>query len=54
MSDCERYLTDVNPRYVLRNWMSESAIRKAEMNDFSEVCLLYLIYVKLFNLKPVV
>ncbi|XP_056105855.1 protein adenylyltransferase SelO-like [Rhinichthys klamathensis goyatoka] len=30
----------VNPRYVLRNWMAESAIRKAEKNDFSEVALL--------------
>ncbi|XP_072535402.1 protein adenylyltransferase SelO-like isoform X2 [Salminus brasiliensis] len=30
----------VNPRYVLRNWMAESAIRKAEVNDFSEVELL--------------
>ncbi|CAL8240147.1 unnamed protein product [Gadus morhua 'NCC'] len=24
--------------YVLRNWMAESATRKAETNDFSEVC----------------
>lgn len=30
----------VNPRYVLRNWMAESAIRKAEKDDFSEVRLL--------------
>ncbi|XP_075683641.1 protein nucleotidyltransferase YdiU-like [Rhinoderma darwinii] len=29
-----------NPRYILRNWMAESAVRKAEMNDFSEVHLL--------------
>lgn len=33
----EIYLSDINPRYVLRNWMAESAIRKAETNDFSEV-----------------
>uniref|UniRef100_A0A671WND2 Selenoprotein O n=1 Tax=Sparus aurata TaxID=8175 RepID=A0A671WND2_SPAAU len=39
--NCEKCLTDVNPRYVLRNWMAESAIRKAEMNDFSEVELLH-------------
>uniref|UniRef100_A0A8C4HTV2 Selenoprotein O n=1 Tax=Dicentrarchus labrax TaxID=13489 RepID=A0A8C4HTV2_DICLA len=32
---------NVNPRYVLRNWMAESAIGKAEMNDFSEVELLH-------------
>ncbi|XP_031439544.1 protein adenylyltransferase SelO, mitochondrial-like isoform X2 [Clupea harengus] len=30
----------VNPRYVLRNWMAESAIQKAENDDFSEVRLL--------------
>ncbi|XP_034428872.1 protein adenylyltransferase SelO-like [Hippoglossus hippoglossus] len=34
-------MKNVNPRYVLRNWMAESAIRKAEMNDFSEVELLH-------------
>ena len=27
----------MNPRYVLRNWMAQSAIQKAERNDFSEV-----------------
>lgn len=41
LPDGEKYLTDVNPRYVLRNWMAESAIRKAEINDFSEVELLH-------------
>ncbi|XP_075408649.1 protein nucleotidyltransferase YdiU-like isoform X2 [Tenrec ecaudatus] len=30
-------MTSVNPRYVLRNWMAESAVQKAERNDFSEV-----------------
>ncbi|KAG7336391.1 hypothetical protein KOW79_001084 [Hemibagrus wyckioides] len=35
-----RRMRGVNPRYVLRNWMAESAIRKAENNDFSEVVLL--------------
>ncbi|XP_043420799.1 protein adenylyltransferase SelO-like [Prionailurus bengalensis] len=41
-SDSERRkrMTTVNPRYVLRNWMAESAVRKAERNDFSEVHLL--------------
>ncbi|KAM9839173.1 protein adenylyltransferase SelO-like [Aulostomus maculatus] len=34
-------MKSVNPRYVLRNWMAESAIKKAEMNDFSEVELLH-------------
>ncbi|KAG7487457.1 hypothetical protein MATL_G00023600 [Megalops atlanticus] len=38
-SDAERRnrMKGVNPRYVLRNWMAESAIRKAEKDDFSEV-----------------
>uniref|UniRef100_A0A669BTQ6 Selenoprotein O n=1 Tax=Oreochromis niloticus TaxID=8128 RepID=A0A669BTQ6_ORENI len=40
-SDWIKCFTDVNPRYVLRNWMAESAIRKAERNDFSEVELLH-------------
>lgn len=34
-------MKNVNPKYVLRNWMAESAIRKAEVNDFSEVELLH-------------
>ncbi|KAI7792486.1 Uncharacterized protein IRJ41_015707, partial [Triplophysa rosa] len=38
----------VNPRYVLRNWMAESAIRKAEKDDFSEVALLQQILMKPF------
>ncbi|XP_039213582.1 protein adenylyltransferase SelO-like isoform X2 [Crotalus tigris] len=38
-SDYERRrrMSTVNPRYVLRNWMAESAVQKAEINDFSEV-----------------
>ncbi|XP_076014475.1 protein nucleotidyltransferase YdiU-like [Genypterus blacodes] len=39
--DRQHRMKNVNPRYVLRNWMAESAIRKAEMNDFSEVTLLH-------------
>ncbi|XP_029102077.1 uncharacterized protein LOC108927644 [Scleropages formosus] len=38
--DRRRRMRSVNPRYVLRNWMAESAIKKAERNDFSEVHLL--------------
>ncbi|NWI63977.1 SELO protein, partial [Todus mexicanus] len=33
-------ISAVNPRYVLRNWMAESAVQKANLNDFSEVHLL--------------
>ncbi|KAM5144201.1 protein adenylyltransferase SelO-like isoform 1-T1 [Callospermophilus lateralis] len=41
-SDSERRkrMITVNPRYVLKNWMAESAVQKAERNDFSEVRLL--------------
>ncbi|GAA6213575.1 uncharacterized protein LOC108899996 [Lates japonicus] len=41
--DRQNRMKSVNPRYVLRNWMAESAIRKAEKNDFSEVELLHRI-----------
>lgn len=30
----------INPLYILRNWMAQSAIEKAENNDFSEVCII--------------
>ncbi|XP_032871855.1 protein adenylyltransferase SelO-like isoform X1 [Amblyraja radiata] len=33
-------MQSVNPRYIFRNWMAESAIKKAERNDFSEIHLL--------------
>ncbi|KAK1172050.1 protein adenylyltransferase SelO-like isoform X1 [Acipenser oxyrinchus oxyrinchus] len=35
-----RRMKRINPRYILRNWMAESAVRKAERSDFSEVHLL--------------
>ncbi|XP_063005577.1 protein adenylyltransferase SelO-like isoform X1 [Melospiza melodia melodia] len=41
-SDAKRRtrMATVNPRYILRNWMAESAVQKANLNDFSEVELL--------------
>ncbi|XP_041039287.1 protein adenylyltransferase SelO-like isoform X1 [Carcharodon carcharias] len=33
-------MESANPRYILRNWMAESAIKKTAGNDFSEVHLL--------------
>ncbi|XP_059697318.1 protein adenylyltransferase SelO-like isoform X2 [Haemorhous mexicanus] len=41
-SDAKRRtrMATVNPRYILRNWMAESAVQKANLNDFSEVQLL--------------
>ncbi|KAL7874014.1 hypothetical protein SRHO_G00049840 [Serrasalmus rhombeus] len=44
----QRRMRAANPWYVLRNWMAESAIRKAENNDFSEVELLQQILTKPF------
>ncbi|XP_072010963.1 protein adenylyltransferase SelO-like [Engystomops pustulosus] len=42
--DCDaerrRRMETTNPVYILRNWMAEAAVRKAERNDFSEVHLL--------------
>ncbi|XP_038611787.1 protein adenylyltransferase SelO-like isoform X2 [Tachyglossus aculeatus] len=50
-SDAERRkrMTSVNPRYVLKNWMAESAVRKAEMNDFSEVRFLHQVLQRPFQ-----
>ncbi|XP_067870035.1 protein adenylyltransferase SelO-like isoform X4 [Heterodontus francisci] len=42
-------MKSANPRYILRNWMAESAIRKTERNDFSEVHLLQKILQHPFN-----
>uniref|UniRef100_UPI00398F634B protein adenylyltransferase SelO-like isoform X1 n=1 Tax=Pristiophorus japonicus TaxID=55135 RepID=UPI00398F634B len=42
-------MKNTNPRYVLRNWMAESAIKKSERNDFSEVHLLQKILRHPFN-----
>ncbi|XP_072364530.1 protein adenylyltransferase SelO-like isoform X1 [Scyliorhinus torazame] len=42
-------MQSINPRYILRNWMAESAIKKAEGNDFSEVHLLQKVLCYPFN-----
>ncbi|XP_030625251.1 uncharacterized protein LOC115808117 [Chanos chanos] len=54
-SDEDRWsrMRKVNPRYILRNWMAESAIRKAEKNDFSEVELLQQILTHPFKEQDV-
>ena len=41
-----------NPKYVLRNWMVQSAIEKAENNDFSEVHLLYKVLSQPYIVHP--
>ncbi|KAM9575397.1 LOW QUALITY PROTEIN: protein adenylyltransferase SelO-like [Guaruba guarouba] len=40
MEDTKADFTSVNPRCIISNWMAESAVLKAKLNDFSEVCLL--------------
>ncbi|KAM4026700.1 protein adenylyltransferase SelO-like isoform 2-T3 [Anomaloglossus baeobatrachus] len=40
-----------NPRYILRNWMAESAVRKAEKNDFSEIHLLQKVLQRPFQMQ---
>ncbi|XP_054847070.1 protein adenylyltransferase SelO-like isoform X2 [Eublepharis macularius] len=52
-SDRKRRMASVNPRYVLRNWMAESAIQKAERNDFSEVRLLLQVLQHPFQVQTV-
>jgi len=45
LDDCERRqrMNRVNPRYVLRTWMAESAIRKAEQGDYSEIWRIHMV-----------
>ncbi|XP_060638422.2 protein adenylyltransferase SelO-like isoform X2 [Anolis sagrei] len=52
-SERRRRMTGINPRYVLRNWMAESAAQKAEKNDFSEVRLLQQILQSPFQMQTV-
>ena len=40
-----------NPRYILRQWMAQSAILKAEKGDFSEVRLLHKILSNPFRIQ---
>ncbi|XP_020656929.2 protein nucleotidyltransferase YdiU isoform X1 [Pogona vitticeps] len=52
-SERRRRMTSINPRYVLRNWMAESAAQKAERNDFSEVRLVQQVLQQPFQLQMV-
>ncbi|XP_054551155.1 protein adenylyltransferase SelO-like [Talpa occidentalis] len=53
-SDSERRkrMATVNPRYVLKNWIAESAVQKAERNDFSEIHLLQQVLRHPFQKHP--
>ena len=42
----------MNPKYVLRNWMAQSAIEKAEKDDFSEVEILHKVLSQPFKSHP--
>ena len=42
----------VNPKYVLRNYMAQIAITKAESKDFSEVDMLLKLLTKPFDDQP--
>jgi uncharacterized protein YdiU (UPF0061 family) len=52
--DAERQaaMDAVNPRYVLRNWIAESAIRAAQAGDFSEVEAVRACLSQPFTLQP--
>ena len=52
--DAERQaaMDAVNPRYVLRNWIAEAAIRAARAGDFSEVEAVLDCLSRPFTLQP--
>ena len=53
-NDCVRlkHMREVNPRYILRTWMAELAIQKAEKGDFSEGWKLHMILQNPFEEQP--
>lgn len=55
ISDLDRMdsMLSVNPRYILRNWVAQNAIAKAEANDFSYVNKVLQILEKPFTEQPV-
>ncbi|XP_064613483.1 protein adenylyltransferase SelO-like [Liolophura sinensis] len=54
ISDLDRMasMLNVNPRYVLRNWIAQNAIAKAKVNDFSYVYKVLQILEKPFTEQP--
>ena len=46
------FVADANPKYVLRNWMAQQAIEKAEKDDFSEVQSLLQILQRPYEDQP--
>ena len=45
-------MKQVNPKYILRNHMAESAIKKAEKKDYSEIERLFNLLQNPFNEQP--
>ena len=54
VSEAERHagMRAANPRYVLRNWLAQRAIERAQQKDFSEVDLLLNLLRKPFDDQP--
>lgn len=52
--DAERRarMDGVNPKYVLRNWLAQVAIEKAQQKDFSEIARLLAVLEKPFDEQP--
>jgi len=51
-ADRQQRMRAVNPRFVLRNHLAESAIRQAEAGDYSEVLRLHRILSRPFDEQP--
>ncbi|MDD5298679.1 MAG: YdiU family protein [Rhodocyclaceae bacterium] len=53
-SDADRQsaMNGVNPKYILRNWIAESAIRKAQEKDYSEIASVLACLARPFEEQP--
>jgi uncharacterized protein YdiU (UPF0061 family) len=51
-ADRQQRMRAVNPRYVLRNHLAETAIRQAEAGDYSEVMRLHQVLTRPFDEQP--
>ncbi len=51
-ADRQAAMNTVNPKYILRNWIAESAIRSARAKDFSEVAAVLACLARPFDEQP--